>query len=500
MMSDFSISFPLTFNAQALLMVVATYLILLHIFRYVSGPANLPPGPVGYPVVGVLPLMRHMPHLTVQRWWQRYGDICSMYMGSRLVVILNSVDVMRECFVNQSDVFAGRPWNYFRKLTKNKGIVFTEGEVWREHRRFTMSCLRDFGMGKVCLEPKLHEETRCFLNELAKHSGEPFDITTYLPKTVSNVICSIIYGSRFDYNDDVFVANIDALEESVRKQTMLGIINFLPFLEVLPKILPTDKVLMRNVNMRDEYAQWQLDRHRESLDVENPRDFIDAYLTRMQNMLEQAKSSTFHESHLRRTIQDLFISGSETVTTTLKWSFLFMVLHRDVQQKVFDEIDRVVGSGRLPTMKDKTRMPYTQATIMECQRVGNIALFSVPRCTLADCVVNGYNIPKGTWVFVNRWGVHKAPQYWTRPNVFDPTRFLNKDNEVVWPDTFIPFGMGPRSCPGESLAKMELFIFFTAVLQAFRLELPDGAPTPSLEPSVGLNMSPQKYFVCATLR
>ena len=149
-------------------------------------------------------------------------------------------------------------------------------------------------MGKVCLEPKLHEETRCFLNELAKHSGEPFDITTYLPKTVSNVICSIIYGSRFDYNDDVFVANIDALEESVRKQTMLGIINFLPFLEVLPKILPTDKVLMRNVNMRDEYAQWQLDRHRESLDVENPRDFIDAYLTRMQNMLEQAKSSTFH--------------------------------------------------------------------------------------------------------------------------------------------------------------------------------------------------------------
>jgi len=72
----------------------------------------------------------------------------------------------------------------------------------------------------------------------------------------------------------------------------------------------------------------------------------------------------------------------------------------------------------------------------------SLVCHSVPRCTLADCVVNGYNIPKGTWVFVNRWGVHKAPQYWTRPNVFDPTRFLNKDNEVVWPDTFIPFGMG----------------------------------------------------------
>ena len=88
-------------------------------------------------------------------------------------------------------------------LTPVAGIVFTEGEVWREHRRFTMSCLRDFGMGKVCLEPKLHEEARYFLTEVAQHAGKPFDVTGYLPKTVSNVICSIIYGARFDYNDEV---------------------------------------------------------------------------------------------------------------------------------------------------------------------------------------------------------------------------------------------------------------------------------------------------------
>ena len=90
------------------------------------------------------------------------------------------------------------------------------------------------------------------------------------------------------------MANIDALEESVRKQTMLGLVNFLPFLEFLPNLIMKNKVLMRNVRSREEYAQWQLDRHAESLDGKNPRDFIDAYLIRMQNMVEQKQSTTFH--------------------------------------------------------------------------------------------------------------------------------------------------------------------------------------------------------------
>ena len=86
------------------------------------------------------------------------------------------------------------------------------------------------------------------------------------------------------------------------------------------------------------------------------------------------------EKHLKRAIQDLFIAGTETTNTTLKWSLLFMALNTDVQRGVQAEIERVIGSSRLPTMKDKPEMVYTHATIMECQRVANIALFSVPRC------------------------------------------------------------------------------------------------------------------------
>ena len=87
-------------------------------------------------------------------------------------------------------------------------------------------------------------------------------------------------------------------------------------------------------------------------------------------------------------------------------------------------------------------MAYTEATIMECARRGNIALFNVPRCTTQDTTLDGYRIPKGTWVFVNRWGVHASARYWPNPQELVPERFLTNNNEVYKPEGFFPFGMG----------------------------------------------------------
>ena len=145
---------------------------------------------------------------------------------------------------------------------------------------------------------------------------------------------------------------------------------------------------------------------------------------------------------MHRCIQDLFIAGTETVTTTLKWTLLFMAIHTDIQSKVQSELDHVVGKSRRPNVKDRAHLPYTEATLMECQRRGNIALFSVPRCTTQETTLNGFTIPQGTWVFINRWGMHMSERYWTNPDRFDPTRFLSKTNTVLQPEAFVPFGVG----------------------------------------------------------
>ena len=96
--------------------------ILMYVTRATYLHLRLPPGPIGYPIVGVLPLLRIRPHLVVQAWWRLYGDVCSMRMGQRRVVILNSVEAMKHCFVNKAELFSARPDNFFKKLAKNKGL------------------------------------------------------------------------------------------------------------------------------------------------------------------------------------------------------------------------------------------------------------------------------------------------------------------------------------------------------------------------------------------
>lgn len=82
---------------------------------------KLPPGPRGMPFLGVLPLMGKKRHATIQKWWEQYGDVFSMYMGSKLVIVINGLEAYKESFVKQADTFSGRPNNYFKKITDNSG-------------------------------------------------------------------------------------------------------------------------------------------------------------------------------------------------------------------------------------------------------------------------------------------------------------------------------------------------------------------------------------------
>ena len=108
-------------NVTVGLVFIIAFLLTAYVYSCVRRPKGLPPGPSGLPILGVIPLMGKRPYLTIQKWWGMYGDVYSMYMGSRLVIVLNGIEIMKECLVKQGDKFSARPWNYFKKLTKNTG-------------------------------------------------------------------------------------------------------------------------------------------------------------------------------------------------------------------------------------------------------------------------------------------------------------------------------------------------------------------------------------------
>uniref|UniRef100_A0A8D2A031 Cytochrome P450 2J2 n=1 Tax=Sus scrofa TaxID=9823 RepID=A0A8D2A031_PIG len=166
-----------------------------------------------------------------------------------------------------------------------------------------------------------------------------------------------------------------------------------------------------------------------------------------------------------------------------------MALYPKIHEKVQAEIDRVLGQSQQPSTAARESMPYTNAVIHEVQRMGNIIPMNAPRQVAADTTLAGYHLPKGTMIMTNLTALHRDPAEWATPDTFNPEHFLENGK----------FKKRERACLGEQLARTELFVFFTSLLQKFSFRPPDNEKL-SLKFRVGLTLSPVTYRICAVPR
>ncbi|KAF7710409.1 hypothetical protein HF521_009281 [Silurus meridionalis] len=157
---------------------------------------------------------------------------------------------------------------------------------------------------------------------------------------------------------------------------------------------------------------------------------------------------------------------------------------------------------RHPQVNDRGNLPYLEATIREVLRIRPVSPLLIPHVAQSDSNIGEYAVQKGTRVIVNLWSLHHDEKEWKNPALFNPERFLNEEgNSLCCPSlSYLPFGAGVRVCLGEALAKLELFLFLSWILQRFTLEVPAGHPLPELLGKFGVVLQPQKYKVIARLR
>uniref|UniRef100_A0A8C2BSB0 Uncharacterized protein n=1 Tax=Cyprinus carpio TaxID=7962 RepID=A0A8C2BSB0_CYPCA len=406
-----------------------------------KAPKNFPPGPWSLPFIGDLHHIENgRIHLQFSQFAEKYGKIFSLrILGSRIVV-LDGYKLVKEVYLTHDDSLAGRPiLPLFYDIVGDKGLVAATGYKWKQQRRFALSTLRNFGVGKKSLEPSISLEC-CILNEaVSNEQGRPFDPRSLLSNAVANVICVLVFGHRFEYSDNGFQSLLKNINEAV-------------------------------------YLQG--------------------------GFCAQLKGDTaagFDVEDLCFCTLDLFGAGTETTSTTLYWGLLYMVKYSEIQAKVQEEIDRVVGGSRQLSLSDKENMPYTNAVIHEIQRIGNIIPMNVARATVEDIKIGKYSIPKGTIVTGNLTSVLFDESEWETPHRFNPGHFLDAEGQFRRRDAFLPFSLGKRVCLGEQLARMELFIIFSSLLQRFTFSSPAGVE-PSLDFKLGATHAPQPYELCAVPR
>ncbi|XP_029141823.1 cytochrome P450 2C5-like [Protobothrops mucrosquamatus] len=453
------------------LLLLCILFTLFSSFQMYKKKGQLPPGPTPWPILGnlfqqdVLPLNKSYKKLT-----EKYGPIFTIWFGSKPMVALCGYEVVKDALINQAEEFGGRTQTPFhRRVFKNKGLVSDDEKKWREMRRFTLSTLRDFGMGKKRMSERVQEEALCLVEEMAATKGQPFDPRRNLASAVSNVICAVVFGNRFDYKDQTFIENQQIVESQIRFLTsFLGqVYNTFPktmeyfFGRYINSFAEAEKVC--------DYIREKVELHKKTLDPQNPRDYIDCFLHRMEK--QNSSEGIYTPEDLVITVLSLFTAGTITTSHALLCSLLAMAKLPHIQVKVQQEIDEVVGTNRTPSMEDRLKMPFTNAVVHEVQRYRTDRLEIFPRATTCDVKFHGYNIPKYMAVVPVLPSVHRDLLHWETPEKFNPDHFLNEKGQFRKRDAFMPFSAGKRACPGEALARMELFLFFSTLLQNFTFYL-----------------------------
>ncbi|XP_063791775.1 cytochrome P450 2B1-like isoform X2 [Pseudophryne corroboree] len=403
------------------------------------------------------------------------------------MVLLADYESVKEAFVDHSDVFSARGNTFFaHAVFKDYGIVLSNGERWKQLRRFSLTTLRNFGLGKRDIGERIQEEGRFLVEHFRRHGDKLFDPTELLRLAVSNVICSIVLGERFDYEDKQFMNLLSLLQELFTiLASAWGILLHL-FPTIAYYIPGPHQKAFRNVDKLKQFFRESVENHKRTIDVNCPRDFIDSFLIKMDEEKDNPKTE-FHFENLFGTVMDLFTAGSETTSTTLKSALLILLKYPNVAEKMQEEIDNVIGQSRCPSLEDHIKMPYTDAAIHEIQRVADIVPMGVPHAASEDTVFRGYNIPKNAIVSPLLTCILKDQKYFENPEKFDPGHFLDENGCVKNIESFLPFSIGKRSCMGEGLARMELFIFLTTILQKLKLKSNKAPEDLEITPEPGKN-------------
>ncbi|KAM3910646.1 cytochrome P450 2A4-like [Leptodactylus fuscus] len=457
-----------------LLLTAALSCLVLYIsLKHFWGKGNLPPGPTPLPILGnVLQLGKGDLVKSLLKLSEKYGEVFTIYLGSRPVIVVTGYKAVREVYVDRGDDFLGRGDVSAFDFYKDYGIAFTNNiNRWRELRRFSLSAMRDFGMGKRNTEDQIQDEAECLVTELRKTKESVVEPRHYLSKAACNVIFSIMFGHRQDYEDAELLNVISWMYTTVSIVSSGWGQLFQMFPSVVQFIPGRHQKIFEYVKNLLEFMEERAVMNKKALDVNNPQSYVDAFLIKMEKERTDPKSE-FHFNNLVNSTFQIFLAGVETIGTTLNYSLLLLMKYSDVLAKVHKEIDKVIGRDRSPKIQDRNQMPFTDAVIHEIQRFIDLIPLGAPRKTTKDITYRGYSIPKHTNVFPMLSSVLKDPSCFLYPDEFNPNNFLDEHGEFKKNEAFIPLSAGKRNCLGESLARMELFIMLVTILQNFYLKSP----------------------------
>ncbi|KAG5896791.1 hypothetical protein JTB14_008367 [Gonioctena quinquepunctata] len=479
--------------------LAVVFFLIRYLIADIRRPSNFPPGPFPLPIVGNLPELKKLSialggqHLALSKLSEIYkSNVIGLKLGSKHIIAVFSYELVKT--VLTSEEYEGRPDDFFTRLRTmgvRKGIVGTDGDLWRIQRSFIAVHLHKLGFSKESMEIEIQKEVTELLNILGKSGNEEMQIKYILPISVLNILWAFVSASKLPF--DIRLAKLlEILDRRGKAFDMSGgTLNILPWLRYIAPEKTGYNLIVRLNNELQAMLMEPIEEHFETWTEGRNDDLMYSFITEMNK--DQGDDTTFTKEQLLMVCLDLFIAGSQTTSNTLEFAFLMMILHPDITDRVHICLDAAFDKSEEITYSKRNRVPYVEAVLCEVQRYRHVVPISGPRRVLRNTTLGGYNIPKDSTVLISLYSVHNDKDYWKDPEVFRPERFLNDEGRLIYHERYLPLGFGKRRCLGEILAKNCLFSFFSEIMRSYDIELPDGAEQPTGIPHPGISLVPESY-------
>ncbi|GFY90188.1 cytochrome p450 78a9 [Actinidia rufa] len=426
------------------------------------------PGPRGLPVIGSMNLMAGLAHHKIAAAADKFRAkrLMAFSQGETKVIVTCNHDVAKE--ILNGSVFTDRPVNETAySLMFNRAIGFaTHGVYWRTLRRISAAHLFSSKQIKAS-EAQRFEIADQMVKIFGMRKGEVRVRDALKRASLNNMMCSV-FGRKYGLgSSDPETYELGRLVDEGYE--LLGMVNWSDHLPWLVDLDP------QSIRVRCSEIVPKVNRFVSQIIAEHrarpgnlDRDFVDV-------LLSLQGPEKLSDSDMIAVLWEMIFRGTDTVAVLIEWILARMVLHPDVQSRVHDELDRVVGRARAVAETDITEMVYLPAVVKEVLRLHPPGpLLSWSRLAITDSIVDGHHVPVGTTAMVNMWAIMRDPDVWLDPLEFKPERFVNPTREgemevsVFKSDLrMAPFGSGRRVCPGKALGLTTVNFWVASLLHEF---------------------------------
>ncbi|XP_062168872.1 cytochrome P450 71AP13-like [Alnus glutinosa] len=448
-----------------------------------KGKPNLPPCPPKLPIIGNLHQLGNMPHLSLRRLADKFGPIIFLQLGEIPTVVISSARLAREAMKTHDLALSSRPRIFSAKhlFYDCTDVAFSPyGAYWRHIRKICI--LELLSVKRVQSYSFVREEE---VARLILRVAESYPGTTNLSKLLglyaNDVLCRVAFGRDFSGGGEYDRHGFQKMLEEY--QVLLGgfsIGDFFPSMEFIHSLTGMKSRLQNTFRRFDQLFDQLLAEHRNpKREKEEQKDLVDVLLDVQKKGSDEMPLTT---DNLKAIILDMFAAGTDTTFITLDWGMTELIMNPKVMERAQAEVRSIVGERRVVLESDLPQLYYMKAVIKEIFRLHPPAPVLVPRESMEDVNIDGYDIPAKTRFFINAWAIGRDPESWENPERFQPERFMGSTIDFKGQHfELIPFGAGRRICPAMTFGTASVELALAQLLHSFDWELPPGTTAKELD-------------------